>query len=56
MQEHPVSETTLVTSIQKAEQHSLDKSSLDKPKPFFEIADKNNLIQPHHYQVCNIVS
>ncbi|KNA23201.1 hypothetical protein SOVF_026000 [Spinacia oleracea] len=53
VQEHPVSETTLVTSIQKAEQHSLDKSSLDKPKPFFEIADKNNLIQPHHYQEKN---
>ncbi|XP_056686265.1 5'-3' exoribonuclease 3 isoform X2 [Spinacia oleracea] len=54
VQEHPVSETTLVTSIQKAEQHSLDKSSLDKPKPFFEIADKNNLIQPHHYQFLHV--
>uniref|UniRef100_A0A803LXP1 Uncharacterized protein n=1 Tax=Chenopodium quinoa TaxID=63459 RepID=A0A803LXP1_CHEQI len=52
----PISEVTLITSIQNATQHSLAKSSGDRPKPFFDRGDKmlSLLIQPQHYQFLQI--
>uniref|UniRef100_A0A803KR84 Xrn1 helical domain-containing protein n=1 Tax=Chenopodium quinoa TaxID=63459 RepID=A0A803KR84_CHEQI len=58
MQEQaPISESTLITSIQNAKLHySLAKSSGDRPKPFFDSGDKmlSSLIQPQHYQFLHI--
>ena len=54
-EEVSISESTLVSNIQNAAENILIKSVEDKPKPYFDIAERelSSPLPPQKYQVCN---